>query len=136
MDYVIQNIITGKYLCVVEVKRTPSDIHSARYQFQAMSYVQMNANETEKPFYILTNLEYAFAFRYESNRPRVFQQMLKPGLSNIGSFVDDDEETFANKLAEYFKERINEYCNNSYEYLVTLEEFAALSNSLKVVREK
>ena len=131
MDYVIQNIITGKYLCVVEVKRTPSDIHSARYQFQAMSYVQMNANESEKPFYILTNLEYAFAFRYDSNRPRVFQQMLKPGLSNIGSFIDDDEETFANKLAEYFKERINEYCNNSYEYLVTLEEFAEHMERLK-----
>ena len=131
MDYVIQNINTGKYLCVVEVKRTPSDINSARYQFQAMSYVQMNANESEKPFYILTNLEYAFAFRYDSNRPRVFQQMLKPGLSNIGSFLNDDEETFTNKLAEYFKERISEYCNNSYEYLVTLEEFAGHMERIK-----
>ena len=90
MDYVIQNIITGKYLCVVEVKRTPSDIHSARYQFQAMSYVQAGGDVTEKERW---KTEYAFAFRYDSNRPRVFQQMLKPGLSNIGSFVDDDEET-------------------------------------------
>lgn len=43
MDYVVQNVFTGKYLCVIEVKRTPTDVHSARYQFQAMSYVQMNA---------------------------------------------------------------------------------------------
>ena len=74
MDYVIQNIATGKYLCVVEVKRTPADVHSARYQFQAMSYVQMNAGQSEKPFYILTNLEYAFSFRYDASRPSVFQQ--------------------------------------------------------------
>lgn len=77
MDYVVQNIATGKYLCVVEVKRTPADVHSARYQFQAMSYVQMNAGQSEKPFYILTNLEYAFSFRYDAGRPRVFQQMLQ-----------------------------------------------------------
>lgn len=131
MDYVVQSLATGKYLCVVEVKRTPSDIHSARYQFQAMSYVQMNANESEKPFYILTNLEYAFAFRYDSTRPRVFQQMLKPGLSSIASFVNDDEERLVNKLAEYFKSRISEFCNNSYEYLVTLEEFALHMEQIK-----
>ena len=71
MDYVIQNVKTGKYLCVVEVKRTPADIHSARYQFQAMSYVQMNSGQNEKPFYILTNLEYAFSFRYDPARPSI-----------------------------------------------------------------
>lgn len=131
MDYVIQNIATGKYLCVIEVKRTPTDIHSARYQFQAMSYVQMNANESEKPFYILTNLEYAFAFRYDSNRPRVFQQMLKPGLTNIGNFAHDDETTFTNKLGEYFRDRISEYCLNTYDYLVTLEEFALHMEQIK-----
>ena len=131
MDYVVQNIATGKYLCVIEVKRTPSDIHSARYQFQAMSYVQMNANESEKPFYILTNLEYAFAFRYDPNRPRVFQQMLKPGLANIGDFTQDDEITFTNKLGEYFRDRISEYCSNTYDYLVTLEEFALHMEQVK-----
>ncbi len=131
MDFVIQNINTGKYLCVVEVKRTPTDVHSARYQFQAMSYVQMNAGQSEKPFYILTNLEYAFTFRYDANRPRVFQQMLKPGLAAIGSFDNDDEATFINKLAEYFKERIEEYCIDSYDYLLTLEEFALHMDRIK-----
>lgn len=131
MDFVIQNVSTGKYLCVIEVKRTPADVHSARYQFQAMSYVQMNASESEKPFYILTNLEYAFAFRYDASRPRVFQQMLRPGLSSIGSFAIDDETIFVNKLAEYFKERIEEYCSDTYDYLVTLEEFALHMEHIK-----
>jgi type I restriction-modification system DNA methylase subunit len=131
MDFVIQNMSTGKYLCVIEVKRTPADVHSARYQFQAMSYVQMNSGISEKSFYILTNLEYAFAFRYDASRPRVFQQMLKPGLASIGSFERDDEKVFFNKLVEYFKDRIEEYCANSYDYLVTLEEFALHMEHIK-----
>ena len=124
MDYVIQNTTTGNYLCVIEVKRTPSDVHSARYQFQAMSYVQMNANQSEKPFYILTNLECAFCFRYDSSRPRVFQQMLKPGLIHIGSFEEDEQEDFTNKLAVFFQGRLKDYINDSYDYLITLNEFA------------
>lgn len=131
MDFVIQNKNTGKYLCVIEVKRTPADVHSARYQFQAMSYVQMNAEESEKPFYILTNLEHAVAFRYDAARPRVFQQMLEPGFSTIGSFTADSEAVFVDKLTAYFAERINEYLRDSYGYLVTLDEFARHMEQIK-----
>ena len=133
MDYVIQNIATGKYLCVVEVKRTPADVHSVRYQFQAMSYVQMNAGQSEKPFYILTNLEYAFSFRYDAARPGVFQQMLEPGLSHIGSFETDEEDIFVGKLAGYFSKCLTDYMNDSYKYLVTLEEFA---NHMEQIKEE
>ncbi len=131
MDYCVQNRNTGKYLCVVEVKRTPADVHSSRYQFQAMSYVQMNSGNNEKPFYILTNLEYAFAFRYDARRPRAFQQMLKPGLSLIGSFEDSDEEEFTRKLGEYFAAMLSDFCADRYDYLVTLEEFASHMEQLK-----
>lgn len=131
MDYVIQNIATEKYLCVIEVKRTPSDVHSARYQFQAMSYVQMNAEQMEKPFYILTNLEYAFSFRYDGKRPRVFQQMLKPGLAHIGDFKSNEKNTFMELLAVFFKNCLSDYINNEYEYLVTLEEFATHMERIK-----
>ncbi len=37
MDYVIRNKQTGRYLCVIGVKRTPAYVHSAIYQYQAMS---------------------------------------------------------------------------------------------------
>ena len=131
MDFVIQNIITGKYLCVIEIKRTPTDVHSARYQYQAMSYVQMNADQSEKPFYILTNLEYAFSFRYDEKRPRVFQQILEPGLFHIGSFETDEEDFFVKKLTKYFSERLIDYINDSYEYMVTLEEFATHMERIK-----
>ena len=132
MDFVIQNIKTKKYLCVIEVKRTPPDIHSTRHQFQAMSYVQMNAGESEKPFYILTNLEYAISFRYDAKRPRVFQQILKPGLFAIGRFNEDSKCIFIDKLANYFSERIAEYCIDKYEYFITLEQFA---NHIETIKE-
>lgn len=131
MDYVIQNTNTGKYLCVVEVKRTPADVHSARYQFQAMSYVQMNAGQNERPFYILTNLEYAFSFRYDSTRPRVFQQMLKPGLTHVGDFSSYTEQDFTEKLGNFFAQQIDDFLNDRYDYLVTLEDFANHMEAIK-----
>ena len=109
MDFVIQHITTGKYVCVVEVKRTPSDVHSTRYQFQAMSYVQQNAGQTEKPYYILTNLECAYSFRYDVNKSKTFQQVLKPGFETIGRFENDSKECFSEKLSEYFSHEVNIY---------------------------
>ncbi len=131
MDFVIQNILTGKYFCVIEVKRTPADIHSARYQYQALSYVQMNANVNEEPFYVLTNLEYAFSFRYDSTRPRVFQQILKPGLFHIDDFSTSTEESFLDNLTEFFRTLLSRFFNNDYEYSVTLEEFATHMEHIK-----
>ena len=53
MDLAIQNRLTKKYFCVIEVKRTPADVFSTRYQFQGMSYVISNnaMNNSEQPFW-------------------------------------------------------------------------------------
>ena len=131
MDFAVQNRVTGKYLCVVEVKRTPADVQSTRYQFQAMSYVQMNAEQSERPFYILTNLECAFAFRYDAAKPRVFQQLLAPGLVHIGCFAQDTEAVFTEKLTQYFAVRLQEFLDDSYTHFVTLEAFAAHMERVK-----
>lgn len=131
MDFVIQHRTTGKYICVIEVKRTPSDVHSIRYQFQAMSYVQQNAGQTEKPFYILTNLECAYAFRYNANKPKTFQQVLKPGFENIGSFETDSESIFFEKLTVYFQEKLESFLSDNFEYLVTLDQFVTFMKAIK-----
>ncbi|WP_161877703.1 BpuSI family type II restriction endonuclease [Alkalibacterium sp. MB6] len=124
MDFVIKNRHDGKYLCVIEVKRTPSDINSARYQYQAMSYVQSNGNQTEQPFYILTNLENMYIFRYDSERPRVVQQILKPGLKSIGKFQEYTREMFINKLSNEFKNIIKtNILDQEYVYSNSLSEF-------------
>lgn len=131
MDFVVQNNITGKYLCVVEVKRTKTDVTSTRYQYQAMSYVQMNEGISEKPFYILTNLENAYVFRYDTRKPKVFQQMLKPGLVKIGDFNKEDKEYFFQKLTKFFILKIQEFINDDYEYIRTFDEFA---NKIETVK--
>ena len=131
MDFVIQNIKTGRYLCIIEVKRTPADIHSARYQSQAMSYVMESSSNLEKPFYILTNLEYAFVFRYDSSRPRVVQQILEPGLIYIGDFSVFEEEEFTNELTNFFADLISDFLTNTYSYQLTLEQFERHMNNIK-----
>lgn len=129
MDYVVRNRRTKKYLCVIEVKRTPADVQSTRYQVQAQSYVQMNSPENEKPFYILTNLEKLISFRYDTTKPRVYQQMLLPGLENVCDFSMDDENKIVNKLAKIFTRLIDEFRNDRYQYLTTLEQFLGYMNS-------
>lgn len=136
MDFVIQNKNTGKYLCVVEVKRTPNDVQSARYQFQTMSYVQMNTGMNEKPFYILTNLETAYAFRYDISRPKSFQQMIVPGLSKIGKFSELSEYDFLKNLTNYFKIMLSCFIENKYDYLVTLDQFVHIIEKVKNLPKK
>lgn len=136
MDFAVQNNNTGKYLCVVEVKRTPNDVESARYQFQTMSYVQMNSGINEQPFYILTNLETAYAFRYDVSRPKPFQQMINPGLSKIGKFTELSENDFIEKLSDYFKIMLSNFIENKYNYLVTLDQFANIIENIKNIPPK
>ena len=124
MDFVIKNVQTGKHICVIEVKRTPSNLTSLRYQIQAMSYVQESLTNCEKPYYILTNLEKAFCFRYDSSRPSVVQQVLKPGLQCIENFNNcPDQQVFIDKLSLYFKDRISDFISDKYSYLETLSKF-------------
>lgn len=123
MDFVIENKITRKYLCVIEVKRTPSDVQSTRCQFQAESYVQNNSGQNEKPFFILTNLETLISFRYDATKPKVHQQMLQPGLEHVCDFSSDNEENIVNKLSLSFERIIDNFVNDVYTYSTTLEQF-------------
>lgn len=123
MDFVIENKVTGRYLCVIEVKRTPSDVQSTRYQFQAESYVQMNSYQNEKPFYVITNLEALISFRYDATKPRVYQQMLQPGLERICDFSVDNESAIVSKLSVVYERLIDNFVNDVYIYSTTLEQF-------------
>ncbi len=123
MDFVIRNIHTLQYLCVVEVKKTPSDVQSTRYQFQAMSYVQMNTAQNERPFYIMTNLEYLIGFRYDSAKPSPYRQMLEPGLMQVCDFATDNEPAIVRRLAGGFAGILEDFIIDSYTYMTTLDEF-------------
>lgn len=135
MDFVIRNKETNKILCVIEVKRTPTDVQSTRYQYQAMSYIQNGIHELEKPFYILTNLETALCFRYDKMYPQVFQQILEPGLCMIAKFKDTTEKEFTELLARFFENQIEKFIRNDFNYSFTLDELvnyiAPLKSDLK-----
>lgn len=131
MDFVIRNIRTNKIFCIIEVKRTPADVQSSRYQFQAMSYIESAHQELEKPYYILTNLEYALAFRYDPRKPKPFQQILKPGLKNIGDFFSDSEVEFKDKLVSYFQQLLFNLFQDDYSYSLTLNDFNDYMTSVK-----
>ena len=129
MDFVIVNINTGRYLCVIEVKRTPADVQSTRYQFQAQSYVQLNQANNEKPFYVITNLEKLISFRYDSLKPSVHQQILQPGLESVCDFNVDDESAIKKKLAMVFQRLIDDFINDRYTLFTTLDDFLTYMKS-------
>lgn len=135
MDFAV-NDPNGKIFCVIEVKRTPSDVTSTRFQYQAMSYVQSSINGNANPYYILTNLEKALFFRYSDKRPEPYQQILEPGISLIGSF-EEEKEDFIEKLASYFAVCFNSIAQNQTRYDNTLRTFAScLTSYLQSLPEK
>lgn len=134
MDFAVANRVTKKLLCVIEVKRTPGAVNSMRYQYQAASYVENAYAEMEQPFYVLTNLECSFVFRYDTGRPGVLRQMLQPGLLRVAEFSRTSREAeFMEYLVFHMKGMLDAFVHNRYEYLLTLEEF---ERHMASVREK
>lgn len=132
MDFAIQNKSSKKFLCVVEVKRTPSAVNSMRYQYQASSYVENSYHEMEKPFYILTNLEYTYSFRYDAARPGVLRQMLDPGLEKTELFKNTaSEDEFLTYLVPFFEKKIADFIGNRYNYMLTLDDFRSYMERIK-----
>lgn len=119
MDFAITNRASGKVLCVVEVKRTPSAVKSSRYQYQAMSYIQqLPPALIERPYYIITNIECSCMFKYDASRPNVHQQMLAPGLvGNVDFTAVDDDGELIRLTAEHYARLLATAFNDSGRYL-------------------
>ena len=124
MDFVVKNRVTGNYLCVVEVKRTPASVKSMRYQYQAQSYVVNSFVRMEQPFFVVTNLEYSCAFRYDTSKKSVASQMLAPGLVKNGLFSDAaDASQFSGRLSRHFSGLLEKFAAGHYEYMSTTQRF-------------
>lgn len=125
MDLVIANRETNKILCVVEVKRTIAAVNSTRYQYQAMSYVQsLRDNELESRYYLLTNLESSCLFKFDKNRPNVYEQIIEPGFSLNHKFADVSQEQFMEDLTNQYANYISIIKNNKGEYMLSFKLFA------------
>lgn len=125
MDLVVANKNTNKILCVVEVKRTIAAVNSTRYQYQAMSYVQsLRDNELESRYYILTNLECSCLFKFDKNRPNVYEQIIEPGFSLNHKFADVSKAKFMTDLTKQYANLISIVKNDSGQYMLSFKQFA------------
>lgn len=125
MDLVIASKETNKILCVVEVKRTIAAVNSTRYQYQAMSYVQsLRDNELESRYYLLTNLESSCLFKFEKNRPNVYEQIIEPGFSLNHKFADVSREVFMADLTKQYANFISIIKNDRGKYMLSFKQFA------------
>lgn len=131
MDFVVSNRTTGKVFCVIEVKRTIPAVYSSRYQYQAMSYVQsLRDTEKETNYYILTNLECSCMFKYSTQKPNVYDQMLQPGVIFNHRFSDVTKDEFINDLVLQFKDLLLKIQGNYSDYVLSFGEFASLVRSV------
>lgn len=125
MDLVVANKGTNKILCVVEVKRTIAAVNSTRYQYQAMSYVQsLRDNELESRYYLLTNLESSCLFKFDMNRPNVYEQIIEPGFSLNHKFADVSRELFMSDLTKQYANFISIIKDDSGKYMLSFKQFA------------
>ncbi|MBR5061701.1 MAG: BpuSI family type II restriction endonuclease [Prevotella sp.] len=125
MDLVIASKETNKILCVVEVKRTIAAVNSTRYQYQAMSYVQsLRDNELESRYYLLTNLESSCLFKFDKNRPNVYEQIIEPGFSLNHKFADVSKAEFMTDLTKQYANFISIVKNDSGKYMLSFKQFA------------
>ena len=125
MDLVVANKETNKILCVVEVKRTIAAVNSTRYQYQAMSYVQsLRDNELESRYYLLTNLESSCLFKFDKNRPNVYEQIIEPGFSLNHKFTDVSREQFMTDLTKQYSIFVSIIKSDSGKYMLSFKQFA------------
>lgn len=118
MDFAVVNKETRRTLCVVEVKRTPAAVKSLRYQLQAKSYVDlMSDSQTERPYFILTNIECSYLFKNDRATPQVYKQIVKPGLVSNVSFEDvASADDLVEKTARHFANMLDTVIADSGEY--------------------
>ena len=125
MDLVVANKATNKILCVIEVKRTMAAVNSTRYQFQAMSYVQsLREAELESRYYSLTNLESSCLFKFDKNRPNVYEQIIEPGILVNHRFKEVSKEKFLADLTQQYANYLSVILNDSGRYLLSFKQFA------------
>lgn len=118
VDFVIKNKETQKSLCVIEVKRTPAAVKSQRYQVQAKSYVDlMPTSQIEKPYFILTNIEFSYLFKSDKNITQVYKQIVKPGLISNVMFNEVQSDTeLIKRSTEHYKALLQVVLNDSGVY--------------------
>lgn len=109
MDFALVRPDAHTYLLVVEIKRQPQHVNSARYQDQAKAYIEkvIQSRRAERNYYALTNLEILNLFKYDPQNIRVtpLSQMVEPSPVTVGKL-----EEYKERPAEFFARLVEKLC--------------------------
>lgn len=135
-DFVIVQKDTGKWVYVIEVKRTPASVRSVSNWDQARNYVTNNRIEWahgSKPYFMVTNMELNYFLCDRANESIQFC-LLKKGEESCSKFGTDATDTLQDfeakvlpKIFRYLNEQTEEYSDN---LKIILDEFASLQKEL------
>ena len=65
-DFIIRNRNTKEIILICEIKRTISDVYNFNFNEQVRSYADELADDFERPFYLITNLEVINFYKYKT----------------------------------------------------------------------
>lgn len=126
-DFVLVDRTTGRYVLIVEIKKTSQAVHSLNYQYQTYNYARYNGERyaVSRPHYtMLTNMEESILFVFRSERHTPLDSRVLNHTYRHGNFQHDEESShrsvFVNNLC-----RVIEYCisigdEESPEYEVSI----------------
>ena len=136
-DFVIIDKLSGKWLFVIEVKRTPGSTRSIRTWDQARSYVKNNKSihwsPINKPYFMVTNIEVSYFLCDRADSATQFC-LLKNGEEICSEFGNNANKTLSDfemkVVPRIFEQLKNQRENYSENLKIILDEFAGLQSAL------
>lgn len=136
-DFVIKEKSSGKWVFVIEVKRTPSSVESIRTWDQARSYVvnnrAMHWSSGKKPYFMVTNIELSYILCERTGVSAQFC-LLKNGEKDCGIFgsnanpvIQQFDQAVLPVLFELLSTQLEEYSDH---LRVILDDFVGLQEEL------
>ena len=136
-DFVISEMPSGKWVYVIEVKRSPGSVGSIRSWSQARGYVTDNRDvcwlSTSKPHFLVTNIELTLFFCEHSGTPTQYC-LLQDGEKHCSEFGSDATKTLlefkANILPKIFKQLEDQDETHANNMKAILDSLVGLESEL------
>lgn len=136
-DFVITDKLSGKWVFVIEVKRTPNSVKSIRSWNQSRSYVTNNRSSRwasgRNPYFLVTNLELTYLLCDRENTSTPFC-LLERGEISLAPFGDNARSTidsfYATVAPMIFDLILKQTANFSNSLELILENFVNLQAQL------
>lgn len=139
-DFVLKDRTTKKWVLALEIKRRREDVYSARYQFQAKSYAEVNKPlyiSAAPKFFVLTNLEESILFALNGDRPPLECRLLN-GVFQSGTFAATPAKNHRNQFVTDMSALIQRCLNGTpltFEVVwpAVLERFIDTANTVSAL---